>query len=101
MQPRVSQLLGELGLSTSRLVMPTRDNLAKFATLVDAAQQLIELKKAVDKQEQDIRTSKARLAAMRGESVEDVWEKLKKDVFYTSGEVVSLSALTYPLHIRY
>ncbi|KAI0657661.1 hypothetical protein C8Q70DRAFT_1055448 [Cubamyces menziesii] len=24
---------------------------------------------------------------VRGESVEDVWEKLKKDVFYTSGEV--------------
>ena len=38
---------------------------------------------------------------VRGESVEDVWEKLKKDVFYTSGEVVSISALTYPLHIRY
>ena len=38
---------------------------------------------------------------VRGESVEDVWEKLKKDVFYASGEVVSISAVTYPLHIRY
>lgn len=70
MQPRVSQLLGELGISTSRLVMPTRENLAKFGTLLEAAQQLIELKKAVDKQDQDIRTSKARLSTLRGENTE-------------------------------
>ena len=68
--PRVFQLLGELGISHSRLVMPTRDNLAKFASLVDAAQQLVEIKKAVDKHEQDIKTSKARLAALRGENLE-------------------------------
>ena len=37
---------------------------------VELAQQLIELKKAVDKQEQDIRTSKARIAALRGDSAE-------------------------------
>ncbi|KAH9943165.1 uncharacterized protein BXZ73DRAFT_87558 [Epithele typhae] len=66
-QSRVPQLLGELGVTTGRLVMPTRDNLAKYAALVDAAQQLIELKKAVDKQEQDIRVSQARLATLRGE----------------------------------
>ena len=68
--PRVFQLLSELNISHTRLVMPTRDNLAKFASLVDAAQQLVEIKKAVDKHEQDIRTSKARLAALRGEKVE-------------------------------
>ncbi len=68
--PRVFQLLGELGLSHSRLVMPTRENLAKFSSLVDAAQQLVEIKKAVDKHEQDIKTSKARLATLRGEKPE-------------------------------
>nr|VWO97275.1 N/A [Ganoderma boninense] len=66
--PRVCQLLGELGISHSRLVMPTRDNLAKFASLIDAAQQLVEIKKAVDKHEQDIKVSKARLAILRGEN---------------------------------
>ncbi|PIL37430.1 transcription factor [Ganoderma sinense ZZ0214-1] len=70
--PRVFQLLGELSISHSRLVMPTRDNLAKFASLVDAAQQLVEIKKAVDKHEQDIKTSKARLATLRGENPEGV-----------------------------
>ncbi|TFK90862.1 hypothetical protein K466DRAFT_583325 [Polyporus arcularius HHB13444] len=69
--PRVSQLLGELGISHTRLVMPTRDNLAKFAALIDAAQQLVEIKKAVDKHDQDIQTTKARLAALRGETVEE------------------------------
>ena len=69
--PRVSQLLGELGISPTRLVMPTRDNLAKFAALIDAAQQLVEIKKAVDKHDQDIQMTKARLAASRGETVED------------------------------
>lgn len=68
--PRVSQLLGELGISNTRLVMPTRDNLAKFSALIDAAQQLVEIKKAVDKHDQDIKTTKARIAVLRGESVE-------------------------------
>ncbi|RPD66839.1 hypothetical protein L226DRAFT_608127 [Lentinus tigrinus ALCF2SS1-7] len=69
--PRVTQVLSELGISHSRLVMPTRDNLTKFAALIDAAQQLVEIKKAVDKHDQDIQTTKARLAALRGETVED------------------------------
>ncbi|KAI0751099.1 hypothetical protein C8Q80DRAFT_1217958 [Daedaleopsis nitida] len=69
--PRVHQLLGELGISHNRLVMPTRDNLAKFSSLIDAAQQLVEIKKAVDKYDQDIEMIKARLAGLRGESAED------------------------------
>ena len=68
--PRVSQLLGELGVSPTRLVMPTRDNLAKFSSVIDAAQQLVEIKKAVDKHDQDIKTTRARLAALRGENPE-------------------------------
>ncbi|EPS98724.1 hypothetical protein FOMPIDRAFT_1164806 [Fomitopsis schrenkii] len=58
---RVAQVLGELGISHTRLVMPTRDNCAQLENLLDAATALVETKKVVDKVEQDIRIMKARL----------------------------------------
>ena len=58
---KVAQVLGELGISHTRLVMPTRDNCAQLESLLDAATALVETKKVVDKVEQDIRIMKARL----------------------------------------
>ncbi|THV08368.1 hypothetical protein K435DRAFT_708105 [Dendrothele bispora CBS 962.96] len=59
--PRVTQVLSELGISPSRLVMPTRDNCQRLESLMDEATTLVELKKAVDKVIQDIEVTKARL----------------------------------------
>jgi len=60
--PKIAQVLGELGISHTRLVMPTRDNCQQLENLIDAASALIETKKLVDKVEQDIRIAKERLA---------------------------------------
>ncbi|KAF5359043.1 hypothetical protein D9758_004758 [Tetrapyrgos nigripes] len=68
--PRVTQVLTELGISPSRLVMPTRDNCQRLETLMDEATTLIELKKAVDKSIQDIEVLKARLD-IRGNELEE------------------------------
>ncbi|TBU33025.1 hypothetical protein BD311DRAFT_749067 [Dichomitus squalens] len=84
--PRVSQVVGEVGISATRIVMPTRDNLAKFASVIDAAQQLVEIKKAVDKHEQDIRTTRARLAILRGENPEGEGEALETPMDVEEGE---------------
>ncbi|TFY67633.1 hypothetical protein EVJ58_g1478 [Rhodofomes roseus] len=58
---RVAQVLGELGISHTRLVMPTRENCAQLENLLETASALVETKKVVDKVEQDIRIMKARL----------------------------------------
>lgn len=58
---RVAQVLGELGISHTRLVMPTCDNCVQLENLLDTATALVETKKVVDKVEQDIRIMKARL----------------------------------------
>lgn len=65
--PRIAQVLGELGVTYTRLVMPTRDNCARLESLIETAGALVETKKVVDKVEQDIKTMKSRLAALRGE----------------------------------
>lgn len=56
---RVTELLGELGVSTHRLVMPTRVNLEIFDGVLQAASNLVEMKRQVDRVEQEIRTLKA------------------------------------------
>lgn len=58
---KVAQVLGELGISHTRLVMPTRENCAQLENLQEAATALVDTKKVVDKVEQDIRIMKARL----------------------------------------
>ncbi|KZT66038.1 hypothetical protein DAEQUDRAFT_813884 [Daedalea quercina L-15889] len=58
---KVAQVLGELGISHTRLVMPTRENCAQLENLLEAATALVETKKVVDKVEQDIRIMKTRL----------------------------------------
>ncbi|KIJ70140.1 hypothetical protein HYDPIDRAFT_104810 [Hydnomerulius pinastri MD-312] len=59
--PKVTQALTELGISHSRLVMPTRENCGQLESLLEATSTLVETKKVVDRVEQDIRVLKARL----------------------------------------
>src|SRR5262249_55377887 len=59
--PKVAQALAELGISYSRLVMPTRDNCAQLELVLEAATGLVELKKMVDKVEYDMKVLKARV----------------------------------------
>lgn len=61
--PRIAQVLGELGISHTRLVMPTKENCAQLESLIEAAAALVETKKLVDKVDQDIRVAKIRLAS--------------------------------------
>ena len=59
--PKVTQALAELGISHTRLVMPTRDNCTALESLLEASTTLVELKKLVDKVEYDIKVLKTRL----------------------------------------
>ncbi|KAJ7094600.1 hypothetical protein B0H15DRAFT_129797 [Mycena belliarum] len=59
--PKVTQALAELGVSTTRLVMPTQGNVALLEGLLDATASLVEMKKVVDKADYDIQVLKARL----------------------------------------
>lgn len=58
--PKVTQALAEIGVTHSRLVMPTRENCAKLESLLETTTALIDTKKIVDKVEQDIRVLRAR-----------------------------------------
>ena len=53
--------MGELGVSHTRLVMPTRDNCAHLESLLEAASALVETKKQVDRIEQEMRVLQERL----------------------------------------
>ncbi|THH30334.1 hypothetical protein EUX98_g3846 [Antrodiella citrinella] len=68
--PKIAQLMAELQISHTRLVMPTRANSAKLEELLEAASQLIEQKKLLDKADMDIRMAKARLGNGTSESGE-------------------------------
>lgn len=56
---RITELLAEFGLSTTRLVMPTRGNIEAFDGVLQAAASLIDMKRQVDRVEQELRTIKA------------------------------------------
>lgn len=47
--------------------MPTRDNIQRFESLLDATAVMIDMKKAVDRVEQEIRTQKKLLGMIAGE----------------------------------
>lgn len=53
--------MGELGVSHTRLVMPTKENSAKLESLLEAAGTLVETKKQVDRIEQEIKVAMERL----------------------------------------
>ena len=61
MATKVAQVLSEYGINSSRLVMPTRDNLLHLESLIDATTLLLDVKRNVDRVEQDIRVMKARV----------------------------------------
>lgn len=63
-------MLNEIGLSATRLVMPTAENIARFEPVLVNANQVVDMKKTLDKVEQDIVVAKERLAALRGETAE-------------------------------
>lgn len=51
---KVNELLKEVNVNPTRLVMPTRENSRAFEKVIDAATQLAEAKKALDKAEYDL-----------------------------------------------
>ena len=58
---KVAQTLSEHGINSSRLVMPTRENLVHLESLIDATTLLLETKKNVERVEQEIRVTKAEI----------------------------------------
>lgn len=68
--PKITQALAELGVSHSRLVMHTRDNIIQLESLLEATAALVETKRVVDKVEFDIRVLKARLGMRESQGVE-------------------------------
>ncbi|KAF9453035.1 hypothetical protein P691DRAFT_659353 [Macrolepiota fuliginosa MF-IS2] len=71
--PKVTQALAELGVSHTRLVMPTRDNVAQLESLLEATMALIEMKRVVDKVDYDIQVLRSRLGLKEGqEGGEDI-----------------------------
>jgi DNA methyltransferase 1-associated protein 1 len=65
---KVTQIASELGVSLSRLVMPTRDTLVAHEALLEAITSLVEMKKVVDRVDQEIRTAKIRLGMRESEA---------------------------------
>ena len=78
--PKVTLALSELSISHSRLVMPTRENVAQFESLLDATTALIEIKRQVDKADYDIKVSRNRLGLReKSQSVGDGEPKIEND----------------------
>ncbi|KZP00204.1 hypothetical protein CALVIDRAFT_560796 [Calocera viscosa TUFC12733] len=64
-----TQILAELQISPNTLVMPTKGNVEKLDSLLNTAGILVEMKRSVDRLEQELRVLKAR---QKGENEEDV-----------------------------
>lgn len=78
--PKVTLALSELGISHSRLVMPTRENVAQFESLLDATTALIETKRLIDKADYDIKVLRNRLGLReKSQSVGDARTKIEND----------------------
>ena len=67
MATKVAQTLSEYDINSTRLVMPTRENLLHLESLIDATMLLLETKKNVDRVEQDIRVMKAKILRRDGQ----------------------------------
>ncbi|KAJ7228491.1 hypothetical protein GGX14DRAFT_613125 [Mycena pura] len=72
--PKVTQALAELGVSHTRLVMPTAANVALLESLLDATANLVETKKLVDKLEYDIQVLQSRLGMQGSAKMEETEE---------------------------
>lgn len=73
--PKITGILAENGISISRLVMPTKPNIERMEALQGAAAGLLEMKKNVDRVEQEIRTLKAQRDAAEGSEIPDQSEE--------------------------
>lgn len=60
-QTKVVQAFTEMGLSPSRLVMPTKENVAQLESLIEAITAMAETKKLLDKVDYDIQVIKKQL----------------------------------------
>ncbi len=67
-QAKVTTILAELGISISRLVMPTAPNIARLETLQSAAVTVMDMKKTLDRIEQEIRILEAQLGTRNSEA---------------------------------
>jgi DNA methyltransferase 1-associated protein 1 len=56
---RINELMAELGVETQRLVMPTRNNLEALDGVLVAGAALCDMKRQVDRVEQELRTLRA------------------------------------------
>ncbi|KAG8975451.1 swr complex subunit [Tulasnella sp. 427] len=61
LKQKINQVVQEIGVHPERLVMPTAANLEKLEALQAAAAGLLDIKKALDRVDQEIRINKARL----------------------------------------
>lgn len=59
--PKVNAILTEMGVHPTKLVMPTAGNLERMEALQNAALGLLDMKKILDRVEQDVRTLKSQL----------------------------------------
>ncbi|KAF8812255.1 hypothetical protein BYT27DRAFT_7087203 [Phlegmacium glaucopus] len=88
--PKVTLALSELGISHSRLVIPTRENVAQFESLLDATTTLIETKRLIDKADYDIKVLRNRLGLREKSQSVDGETKVDNndamDVDYTQGD---------------
>lgn len=64
---RVAQTLSEYGVNSSRLVMPTSQNIQHLESLIDTTTLLLDTKKNVDRVEQEIRIMKAKVLRRDGQ----------------------------------
>lgn len=55
---KITTLLESLGVSSSRLIMPTRENLERYEALLTACGSLVDVKRMVDRAEQEVRVLK-------------------------------------------
>ncbi|KAN0132550.1 hypothetical protein V8E53_009566 [Lactarius tabidus] len=77
---KVTQITSELGVSLSRLVMPTRDTLMQHEALLESITALVEMKKVADRVDQEIRTAKMRLGMRESETPGETPMDVDEDV---------------------
>lgn len=92
-QQKVQEAVAELGLSSSRLVIPTRENVAQLDAMLEAMLALLETKRLVEKAEYDIQVLKKRLGLReqstgKGIPETDGGDSMHVDYAHKGGDVV-------------
>lgn len=86
MATKIYAVLDEMGIGYTRLVMPTRSNISQLELLFEAAEALIETKRAVDRVDQELRVAKNQLRMRNGEESMDVDNDNETDAREDGGE---------------